>query len=141
MMDNYRGAEAVHAVVKRLGQPGLPDYVADAIVEAVHAQVDGQLNVQQVANREVWEDERYRTHLRSYMRRELANTVADQGVLPAELPRETLTYMTLQYGSATQIPNDVVEAGADWNQVTVTLEVGCRLPVIDRAQAVKAGIL
>lgn len=118
-------------------RPPVDRDVLELIAREILAYADDQVGTIQVAPREMWENEGYRRHRRQAMRRELIEAVTSQGYVPVGLPTETLVYVRMGppwYGG--EVPES-----ADWDTVKVSLEVKVRTPPVDRAAAVRAGIL
>lgn len=146
-----RNAPDVIEAVKRAAafvNVDLADFQAKAIAEAARSYADaGELVIRQSMRREQWTIEGFRDHVRQRMRHELLDTVTRQGLIPVDLPAESLKYMDRWFMPTDDlerpqgIPAEAVEAGAEWETVILTLSVPVRKPPVDRAKAVKAGIL
>lgn len=111
-----------------LDRPGAA-ILLDVIDQTAHRVVSTSARVL----RQHWEDEQYRTHLRRQQPRELSDRLTEQGLLPIELPVETLRYFTDPYGVDAQGWDEATmaeraEFASLWAVVHVRLEVRARLP-------------
>lgn len=112
----------------------LPVHVATRIAEAVLATCDNILTLDETVYAEFWDDdERFRGHVRKKMRYALLDHVTSLGLVPTTLPTEEIRRE--QVG-----PFGPADTGSATN-VIVRLSVPVRTPSIDRAKAVRAGIL
>jgi hypothetical protein len=139
--------QAVEIAGRHVGV-GLFDYQATYIAEVARTFAEGWLHVRHAMHREEWAIEDFRAHVRRKMRFDLLDTVTSQGFIPVDLPAESLKYMDRFFIAATDdlerpegIPAEAVEQGAEWETVILVLSVPVRRPPVDRAAAVKAGIL
>lgn len=116
----------------------VPDHVLREVVEAVLATADRIVDLKHIIVRQAWETERYRESERIDMRRRLLYDVADVGLIPTDLPTETLRYFTQPpwagdpsasrgYG---EVPADAVEAGTPWEWLQLCLSVPARIPAV-----------
>lgn len=145
VMDSSSLAVAIQRAGSVVGLQVL-SYQAEVLAEAAGIWASGSMEVRSAAQREVWAVEDYRAHLRQEMRFKLLDKITREGYVPVSLPAETLHYTKFPYGGQqdeadpTPPPFSMPE-GSDWDQVIVVLEVGIRRPAVDRAAAVRAGIL
>lgn len=134
--------EAVQIAASYVGLQNVDDWQAKAIAEAARDFADNVVGNTQMALRFQWEQPGYQDHMRQRMRHELLDTVTRQGLVPVELPSEKLMYRQGRFGlEGAEVPEEAVNQGADWDEVQVMLRVRVRTPPVDRAAAVKAGIL
>lgn len=140
---NVRQAgSAADAVARKAAQLGirLIGYQAEELARVALASFRDIVTSRQLAYREQWQAEGFREHLRQRMRYALLELVTDQGLLPVELPTERIRYLMGSIydpsGPGREVPEE-----ASWDCVAVTLEVRVRIPPVDRAAAVKAGVL
>lgn len=151
-----RYADPVDAVERTAAAHGIHLYthVAAAIADAVlNTTADTVVSMREACAREQWEhDERYRDHVRAHLRRKLLDAVTSQGRIPTTLPVEELRHYDWrnwpmsrmtdeQTPDGAVVPDWAIEQGADWTHVEVSLTVPVRTPPIDRAAAVKAGLV
>lgn len=141
-------ADAVMRAAQRFHIPIEYDYQARAVAEAALSYADTTVTSRRPARKDEWADEGYRDYLRQDMRHKLLDLVTRQGLIPVALPAETLKYMDRWFNPVTDdmerpegIPAEAVKQGAEWETVILTLSVPVRRPPVDRAAAVKAGIL
>ena len=118
-------AELVVEIARRAGvyvSPATGRTIADALLDYA----DSSYEVRQLVDRREWADDRWRERILADLRRRLLDEVTSQGRIPTALPSQAIRYP---------------EAGADYESVEITLAVQCRTPAIDRAAAVRAGLL
>ncbi len=109
----------------------------ELIATAVLGHADNRLGSRQTVPRHMWEIEDYRDHHRQAMRRELHETVTSHGYVPIALPTETVRYLKMAPPSfGAEVPES-----ADWDTAEISLEVAVRTPPVDRAEAVRRGLL
>lgn len=109
----------------------------ELIAAAVLGHADNRLGSRQTVDRHMWENEGYRDYRRQEMRRELHEAVTSQGYVPIALPSETVRYLKMAPPSfGGEVPESV-----DWDTVEIALEVPVRTPPVDRAEAVRRGLL
>lgn len=142
--------EAVLIAARQVGKE-IADYQAQWIAEVARTFAESGAAVREACPRQMWEIEDYRQHVRREMRFKLLNEVTDQGLIPVDLPSEALRYVGRwgfmagddpeRFEGIPEIPAEAVEQGAEWETVILTLTVPVRRPPVDRAAAVKAGIL
>jgi hypothetical protein len=126
----------------------ISDWQARMIAEAACGFAEQVVETTKTAPREPhWEDPRFREHLRQEMRWDLLDMVTRTGRVPVSLPAEQVRYLrgfglTAPPGSGAGT-GGMEETGEDgpWDTVAVTLTVGVRVPPVDRAAAVRAGLL
>lgn len=124
-------------VAARFARRDIDRHVLELITTAVLSHADNRLGVARPVDRHMWEDGDCREFCRQEMRRELAELVTSRGYVPIALPAEALAYLKMAPPSfGAHVPED-----ADWDMIEVRLEVQVRTPPIDRAAAVKAGLL
>jgi hypothetical protein len=131
-------AEAVERIARERGW-GIGEYAARLMAEAACSFYDDVVTGRRIAHRPQWEHPGYRDHLRQHMRRDLLDLITRQGYVPIALPHEEVRFVTggiLDPGNQHEVPES-----ADWQTVVVTLECPVRRPPVDRADAVKAGLL
>ena len=142
--------EAVQIAARQVGSE-LAGYQAQWVAEVARTFAEGGSAVREACPRQMWEIEDYRQHVRREMRFRLLDELTSQGFIPVDLPSETLRYLG-RWGfmagddleraeGIPEIPAEAVEQGAEWETVILTLTVPVRRPPVDRAAAVKAGIL
>lgn len=137
--------EAARGYLARQGAH-VPEHLLRGLVDRVLAAADTVVTAHHTANRVVWERDDYRSYIRSDLRRKLLSMCADQGLVPTQLPVEELTHHDTRMGGMlptgrNQIPADAIERGAEWDYVDIRLSVPARRPPIDRAAAVRAGVV
>jgi hypothetical protein len=111
--------------------------VLELIATAVLGHADGQLGLVKTFPREMWATEVFRDYQKSDMRWELHAAVADQGYVPVALPSEKTRYLKMGTPAlGTEVPES-----ADWDTIEISLAVGVRVPPVDRAEAVRRGLL
>lgn len=135
--DAGNAVEAARVAAKFAGIPDLTSGQLELIAAAVLSHADNRLGECQAVPREMWENEGYLDYRRQVMRRELHEAVTSQGYVPVALPSETVRYLKMAPPS---FGGEVPESG-DWDTAEVTLEVAVRAPAIDRAEAVRRGLL
>jgi hypothetical protein len=129
--------EAARVAVKFAGLAGLTSDQLELMATAVLGHADNHLGSRQVVDRHRWENEGYRDHHRQTMRRELHEAVTAQGYVPVALPSETVRYLKMAPPSfGAEVPES-----AEWDTAEITLEVAVRTPPVDRAEAVRRGLL
>lgn len=121
-------------------------YQAEVLAEAAGIWASGSMEVRSAAQREVWAVEDYRAHLRQEMRFKLLDKITREGYVPVSLPVETLHFTRFRYHDLLsdgdpQPPSFSMPEDSNWDQVIAVLEVGIRRPPVDRAAAVRAGVL
>lgn len=120
--------EAVQHAAGRRGHQ-LADHVAREIAEAVLAQYDTKVGIQQRADRLQWESDGYREWLLERMHRELLVGAFRERLIPAALPTEKrLYYRAPAHFTApdVEISAEAIEAGADWESLAVRLSMPVR---------------
>jgi hypothetical protein len=145
--------DAAHAAQLAASFTGvrLDTWQAEKIAEAARSFAEDWLHIRRPLRRDQWADEGHREYVRQRMRFDLLDTVTRQGLVPVDLPAETLRYLG-RWGfmlgddperteSIPEVPAEAVEQGAEWETVILTLTVPVRRPSVNRAAAVKAGIL
>ena len=135
--DASNAAGAAGVAARFAGLPDLTSGQLELIAAAVLGHADNRLRNCQVVPREMWENEGYLDHRRQAMRRELHEAVTSQGYVPVALPSETVRYLKMAPPS---FGAEVPESG-DWDTAEITLEVAVRTPPVDRAEAVRRGLL
>lgn len=135
----------------RASVPSIPEYILRAIADAVLATADTICQVEELCVRQWWErEERYRDHVRQELRHKLLDGITRDGRIPTALPVETLGYRDIRRAWPTDgaprwdggvVPDEAVAGGADWTHRLVRLTVPVRTPPVDRAAAVRAGVL
>lgn len=96
---------------------------AREIAEALLGYATHAHEIREAVPREAWEQPAYREHIRTVLRRKLAEEVADRGTLPVALPSEATRYLT---SSLSEVPADIVEQGAPYERVELALAVPVR---------------
>lgn len=134
------------AEIARRHRVNVPDSVAREIAAALLGYADSAIEVRQSYLREQWSNEQHRNHLRERMRWQLLNEVTKQGRIPAALPTEGIRYLSAPWhiadpDNASEVPAEAVAQGAPYERVEVVLAVQVRTPPVDRAAAVRAGVL
>ena len=136
-MTLHSAVDAAEAAIAAARCPAVDRSVLEVIAMAVLARADNQLGTVQVVHREMWENEGYRDYHRQVMRRELHEAVTSQGYVPIALPSETVRYLKMAPPSfGAEVPESV-----DWDTAEISLEVAVRTPPVDRAEAVRRGLL
>lgn len=141
---------AMRAVFVRMARYGahydLPDHVLGDLVRAVLDCADGVDEVSRRVPSHIWPMETARQYARSEMRANLLDHIFSHGHVPTALPKEEISYHSLglsvddPFGE--EIPAEAVAAGAvPFYMVRLTLWCPVRIPPVDRAAAVKAGLL
>jgi hypothetical protein len=104
------------------------DEVAKAVAAAVLDYSDTKVGYRQPAHRDQWAQADYREHVRTGMRRQLFIEAADKGLIPVELPKETLRYLTwVPGGEDVEVPANLAESGdAAWENLEVRLSMRVR---------------
>ena len=127
-----------------------PDHVLRDLVNAILAAADTVMEVRYTAVRQAWGREGLREHVRAEMRLNLLDQVTRTGRIPTALPVETLRYFLFPsyfppaedggVAGTGEVPAEYVN-DAEWQIVELRLWVPVRTPPVDRAAAVRAGIL
>jgi hypothetical protein len=135
-------ADLVAEVAARHGMRVNP-HVASLIARALLDWADAAYEVHQTVPKEAWAQTGFRDSLRQEMRRQLLDEVTSQGRIPTALPSEAVRYLDNPFPkpSGSEVPPWAVQAGAPYGWVEVTLAVQVRTPPVDRAAAVRAGLL
>jgi hypothetical protein len=134
--DASNAAEAAGVAARFAGRE-IDSTTLELITAAVLSHADNRLGSRQTVDRHMWENEGYRDYRRQTMRRELHEAVTSQGYVPVALPSETVRYLKMAPPS---FGGEVPES-ADWDTVEIMLEVAVRTPPVDRAEAVRRGLL
>ena len=124
-------------------------FVAEKIAEALLGYADHALEIRQMVIRETWDQEGFRDRIREEMRYRLLHEVITQGCIPSALPSEALRYFATplifpEWAGKDEPGGEIPPAMADrtdWTMVQVILAVPVRTPPVDRAAAVRAGVL
>jgi hypothetical protein len=142
-------AEAVQRAAKLAAVPcTLHDYQAQAIADAARSFADSTVHVTRGVARRDWEDDQFRHYVRDKMRYDLLALLTKQGLIPVDLPAESVKYLDRWFNPdvhdaerVSGIPPEAVKAGTEWETIMLMLSVPVRRPPVDRAAAVRAGIL
>lgn len=127
--------DAVLWIAKQYGV-WLHGYIARDIADAVLATADEIVKVSEVLPRELADEAR--EHVRTQVRRDLLIGCADQGVIPTRL--SVITEVRYDMASMREVPAGWPEQYDRWTHWRITASVPVRMPPVDRAAAVKAGI-
>jgi hypothetical protein len=133
--------------VARIGHEAgvtIPPYVAERIASAVLSYADSAEEVRLLVHREEWADEYRQQRIRRGLRMSLLERVATVGRIPIGPPSEAVRYLEMPAygaGAGREVPAPMVAEGAGYDEVEVSLRVACRTPAVDRAAAVRAGVL
>jgi hypothetical protein len=117
---------------------------AREIAQALLGWADAALEVSEIVVKHIWAETRFEARIRQDLRTKLFDEVTKQGRIPTALPSWALRYLDVpqSFGSeGAEIPPDAVAAGAPYEFVQVILAMPVRTPPVDRAAAVKAGLL
>lgn len=118
---------------------------AGKIAAALFDYADTAYEVRRLSDRREWEDQARRERILLDLRRQLFDEVAGQGLIPTALPSRAIRYFALPAfvdgQRQSEVPAEFAAQGADYESVEITLGVQCRTPEIDRAAAVRAGLL
>jgi hypothetical protein len=135
--DAGNAVEAARVAAKFAGIPDLTSGQLELIATAVLSHADNRLGSRQTVDRHMWQTAEYRDYHCQVMRRELHEAVTSQGYVPVALPSETVRYLKMAPPSfGAEVPES-----ADWDTAEITLEVAVRTPPVDRAEAVRRGLL
>lgn len=97
----------------------LPDAAAREAAAAVLSHRDEDASCSMAGPREHWEDPAFRAYVRQQLRRQLLDSILDQGKVPVAFPTESLRYVMSG-------PYQAVPASEAWDTVEITLRVGVR---------------
>ena len=137
LYDAGNAVEAAGVAAKFAGLSNLTSDQLELIATAVLGHADNRLGSRDTAPRHLWQTAEYRDYHRQTMRRELHEAVTSQGYVPIALPSEMVRYLKM----APPAFGAEVPESADWDTAEISLEVAVRTPPVDRAEAVRRGLL
>jgi hypothetical protein len=124
--------DATEAARRALARHGItvPDHAARSIAEAILSHAVDHITLVEVADRHAWDIPDCREDILHRLHHRLISALLSHGVLPTEMPTQTLTYFTWS-------PSPVIPPGTqgsespdwDWGQVQIKLSVPVRIPI------------